>query len=294
MSFLFRFCQGSWLIVIYWEWLVSIQVICYAKKKSLALFRQSFGSLCSWCGFRSIAQKQWMWEIGNRVQQHQISETLLCLAIVSATAFLNRDAEPSKFVALDSVIVNAEIAREYNKWRFDISTPYKTVGSGQGRRHDFRGGGRIVGSGQPTPHGRRKRGGTEGSRPLNLGGDVPLQILEWSGPNPAPFPILRNFGGSLATCRRFAPPPLENPWRRPCYPENTLKIGKDNGFGPLHSQNLGWRPLPNFHCGETRPSQGRRRRGFLTPALLKTGEVDPPPPPRFENEWPKSDVFFYF
>ena len=56
-----------------------------------------------------------MWEIGNRVQQHQISETL-CLAIVSATAFLNRDAEPSEFVALDSVIVNAEIAREYNKY----------------------------------------------------------------------------------------------------------------------------------------------------------------------------------
>ena len=47
-----------------------------------------------------------MWEIGNRVQQYQISGTLLCLAIVSATAFLNRDAEPSKFVALDSVIVN--------------------------------------------------------------------------------------------------------------------------------------------------------------------------------------------
>ena len=57
-----------------------------------------------------------MWEIANRVQQYQISETLLCLAIVSATAFLNRGAELSKFVALDSVIVNAEIAREYNKY----------------------------------------------------------------------------------------------------------------------------------------------------------------------------------
>ena len=43
------------------------------------------------------------------------SVVMPCLAIVSATAFLNRDAEPSKFVALDSVIVNAEIAREYNK-----------------------------------------------------------------------------------------------------------------------------------------------------------------------------------
>ena len=160
MSFLFRFCQGSWLIVICWEWLVSIQVICYAKK-SLALFRQSFGSSCSWCGFRSIAQNPWMWEIGNRVQQHQISETL-CLAIVSATAFLNRDAEPSEFVALDSVIVNAEIAREYNKYDGLIWARHiKPLDQARGVATILEGGGggRIVGSGQPTPHGRRKRGG---------------------------------------------------------------------------------------------------------------------------------------
>ena len=49
------------------------------------------------------------------------SVVMPCLAIVSATAFLNRDAEPRKFVALDSVIVNAEIAREYNKYDGFIS-----------------------------------------------------------------------------------------------------------------------------------------------------------------------------
>ena len=86
-----------------------------------------------------------------------------CLAIVSATAFLNRDAEPSKFVALDSVIVNAEIAREYNKHDGFISARHiKPLDQARGVATILEGGGAIVGSGQPTPHGRRKCGGTEG------------------------------------------------------------------------------------------------------------------------------------
>ena len=185
MSFLIRFCQGSWLIVIYWEWLVSIQVICSAKKR--------------------------VWPCSDKALVRHALDVVGCYALSCYRVCdgISQQGWPSKFVALDSVIVNAEIAREYNKHDGLISARHiKPLDQARGVATILEGGGgAIVGSGQPTPHGRRKCGGTEGRRPLNLGGDVPLQILNEVAQIRRRFRFLGYFGGRLATCRRFVPPP---------------------------------------------------------------------------------------
>ena len=83
-------------------------------------------------------------------------------------------------------------------------------------------------------HGRRKRRGRRGRVPAvrNLGGDVPPDSrIKW--PKSGVFRSLGYFGGMLATCRRFVPPPRpkirgdspEHGWSFPfrwrsCYPTN--------------------------------------------------------------------------
>ena len=48
--------------------------------------------------------------------------------------------------------------------------------------------------------------------------------------------------------------------RWPTYPKNTLKIGKDTGFGLFSSRIWGDVPSNFFHCGDASPPSPRFRR----------------------------------